>query len=163
MAKIVCLITSFKVNWDSITQSFFSISGRKEKSSPDFPIMLNLAFSQIMVVLKASSVSIVISLSGSFLTISRKILASNAIIPFSMISPSMTVSIPSSISLAVSLISPVLVSTRIHSRIDIVVLLGTALETVCTPFKRLDFEHTIFIMCIGSFLVYVQKFWAAIR
>jgi len=65
----------------------------------------------------------------------------------------MIVSIPSSISFAVSLISPFEASIRIHSRIDIVVLLGTALETVLTPFKRLDFEHMIF-MCITPFAVF---------
>ena len=94
------------------------------------------------------------SLSGSFLTISRKIFASKAIIPFSKISPSIIVSIPSSISFAVSLISPFDASIRIHSSIDIVVLLGTALETVFTPFKRFVFEHMIF-MCITPFAVIV--------
>ena len=52
---------------------------------------------------------------------------------------------PSSMSLAVSLISSPVVSTRIHSNIDMVVLLGTAFDTVCTPVNRLDFVHTIFI------------------
>ena len=94
------------------------------------PIILNFAFSQVIVVLKEESVSMVISLSGSFLTISENIFASNAIIPFSTTSPSMTVSIPISISLAVSLICPCVASIRIHSRIDMVVLLGTALETI---------------------------------
>jgi hypothetical protein len=36
-----------------------------------------------------------------------------------------------------------------------VVLLGTALETVFTPFKRFDFEHIIF-MCITPFAVFVK-------
>ena len=96
----------------------------------------------------------VTSLSGSFLTISRNILASSAMMPFSAISPSIMVSIPSSISFAVSLISPFDASIRIHSSIDIVVLLGTAFETVFTPFKRFDFEHMIF-MCITPFAVIV--------
>ena len=108
--------------------------------------MVNFAFSQVMTVLKEASVSMVISLSGSLRTISRNIFASRAIIPFSMICPSIVVSIPSSMSLAVSLISPLVASTKIHSRIDIVVLLGTALDTICTPFKRFAFEQTNF-MC----------------
>ena len=87
----------------------------------------------------------VMSLSGSFLTISRKIFASRAMMPFSMISPSITVSMPSSISLAVSLITPLEASTRMHSRIDMVVLLGTAFDTICNPLKRFDLEHTNFI------------------
>jgi len=67
----------------------------------------------------------------------------------------MIVSIPSSISFAVSLISPFVASIRIHSSIDIVVLLGTALETVLTPFKRFDLEQIIF-MCITPFAVFVM-------
>ena len=72
----------------------------------------------------------VIILSGSLRTISKKILASKAIIPFSTISPSMIVSIPSSISLAVNLISPLEASIKIHSKIGMVVLPGTALLTI---------------------------------
>ena len=84
-----------------------------------------------MIVLKLlSSFSIVTSLSGSFLTISDKSFASRAIIPFSIISPSITVSIPSSVSFAVNLILPEVVSIKIHSRIVMVVLLGTAFETI---------------------------------
>ena len=90
-------------------------------------------------------VSITTSLSGSFLTISEKILAFNAMIPLSKISPSIRVSIPSSISFAVNLITSVDASTKIHSKIGIVVLEGTALETILTPFTRLDFVHTILI------------------
>ena len=95
----------------------------------------------------------VTSLSGSLRTISEKILASRAIMPLSMISPSMIVSIPISISLAVSLISPAEASIRIHSRIAMVVLVGTALETMFTPFKRFAFEQIIFMFEIGSFLL----------
>ena len=107
--------------------------------------MVNFAFSHVMFVLREESVTIVISLSGSFLTISRKIFASSAICPFSRISPSTTVSIPSSISLARSFISLPVASIRIHSRIDIVVLLGTAFATIFTPFNRLDLLHINFI------------------
>ena len=96
-------------------------------------MILNFAFSQVMVVLKEESVSITTSLSGSFLTISEKTFASNAIIPLSSISPSIFVSIPSSISLAVNLISPAEASIKIHSKIAMVVLVGTALETMFTP------------------------------
>ena len=55
--------------------------------------------------------------------------------------PSITVSIPRSISFAVNVIIPFVASTRMHSRMDMVVLLGTALETVCRPLSRFDLEH----------------------
>ena len=71
-------------------------------------------------------------------------------IPFSTISPSIIVSIPNSISFAVSFICPLVASIRIHSNIDIVVLLGTAFETILTPLRRFDFEHINF-MCITPF------------
>ena len=87
----------------------------------------------------------IISLSGSFLTISANIFALRAKIPLSMISPSIDVSIPSSISLAVSLMTSVDASIKIHSRIGIVVFDGTALETILTPFARFCFVHMIFI------------------
>ena len=95
-------------------------------------------------------------MSGSFLTISKNNFASNAIIPFSIISPSMIVSIPSSVSLAVSVICPFVVFIRIHSRMDMVVLLGTALETILTPFNRFNLEHIIF-MWITPFAVKILK------
>ena len=94
----------------------------------------------------------VTSLSGSFLTISENTFASMATIPFSAIVPSTFVSIPSSISLAVNLISLVEASIRMHSRIDIVVLEGTALDTILTPFSRFAFEQVNF-MCITPFVV----------
>ena len=53
--------------------------------------------------------------------------------------------IPSSISLAVNLIISVVASIKIHSRIGIVVLEGTALETILTPLTRLDLLQVIFI------------------
>ena len=59
-------------------------------------------------------------------------------------------SIPNSISLAVNLISLVEASIRMHSRIDIVVLEGTALDTILTPFSRFAFEQVNF-MCITPF------------
>ena len=71
--------------------------------------------------------------------ISEKSLASSAIFPCSRISPSTFVSIPSSISLPVSLISPVLASIRIHSRMDMVVLEGTAFITILMPFTMASF------------------------
>ena len=43
------------------------------------------------------------------------------------------------------LISLVVASIRIHSRIGIVVLDGTALETILTPLTRLDLLQVIFI------------------
>ena len=60
----------------------FNIAGRYEKSSPDFPAILNLLFSHVIIDVKFESVSIVISLSGSFLTISEKIFAFIATFPF---------------------------------------------------------------------------------
>ena len=47
-------------------------------------------------------------------------------------------------------------SIRIHSRIGIVVLEGTALDTVLTPFARLALLQTIF-MCITPFEKMVGK------
>ena len=108
-------------------------------------MILNLAFSHDMTVLNEASVSIVTSLSGSFLTISEKILASRAIIPLSSIVPSMMVSIPSYISLAISLISFADASISIHSRIAIVVRVGTAFDTILTPFSKFAFEQISFI------------------
>ena len=49
--------------------------------------MLNFAFSQVIRAWLSDSVSIVTSLSGSFLTISEKIFAFRAIIPRSTMSP----------------------------------------------------------------------------
>ena len=85
-----------------------------------------------------------ISLSGSFLTISEKIFASMATLPFSIIST--MVSIPSSISLAVNLISFVVASIKIHSKMFIVVLAGTAFITMPTALARFVFEKTNFII-----------------
>ena len=87
--------------------------------------------------------------------ISEKILASMATIPFSRMVPSTMVSIPNSISFVVNLISLVDASIRIHSRMDIVVLEGTALREIFTLFKRLLLEQT---RCIkGSFPVEVEN------
>ena len=145
MEKIVCLITSFSVNWEITIASFFSMYGRYEKSSPDFPTILNFAFSQEITVLKEASVSIITSLSGSLRTISEKIFASSAITPRSAISPSTRVSIPSSISFAINLISFVEASIRIHSSIAIVVRVGTALDTIFTPRNKFDLEQISFM------------------
>ena len=108
--------------------------------------MVKLAFSHVITVLNFSSVDMVTSLSGSLRTMSEKNLASRAIIPLSSIFPSIIVSIPISISLALSLISLVEASIRIHSRIAIVVLVGTAFDTILTPFANSDFEQVIFIV-----------------
>ena len=88
----------------------------------------------------------VTSLSGSFLTISENTFASMATIPFSAIVPSTFVSIPSSISLAVNLISPSVASIRMHSRIDIVVFDDTAFITILIPVIKSDFLQTSFII-----------------
>ena len=114
-------------------------------------MMLNFDFSQVITVLKDASVSITTSLSGSLRTISEKIFASRAMIPFSMISPSIIVSIPSSMSFASNLISSVEASIRIHSKIAIVVLVGTAFDTILTPCNRFDFEQINFIVSVCSF------------
>ena len=102
--------------------------------------------------MKEASVSIMTSLSGSLRTISEKIFASNAITPLSSMVPSIFVSIPSSISLAINLISLAEASIKIHSRIAIVVLVGTAFETILTPRSKFDFEQINFILK-NSFLV----------
>ena len=93
----------------------------------------------------------VTSLSGSLRTISENTFASIATIPFSRISPSTIVSIPSSISFAVNLISLADASISMHSRMDIVVLEGTALETMLTPLRRFALEQINF-MCITPFV-----------
>ena len=62
----------------------------------------------------------------------------------------MIVSIPRSISFAVRVMTPFEASTIIHSRIDMVVLLETALDTICTPLSRLDFEQTNFYLSNGK-------------
>ena len=59
----------------------------------------------------------------------------SAIMPRSTISPSITVSMPSSISFAVSLISFADASIRMQLRIGMVVRDGTALDTMLTPFN----------------------------
>ena len=46
---------------------------------------------------------------------------------------------------------PVVASIKMHSKIAIVVLEGTALATILTPFKRLDLEQIIFMMWITPF------------
>ena len=94
----------------------------------------------------SSLTSITTSLSGSLRTISEKILASMAILPASIISPSTLVSIPNSISLAVNLISPSVASIRMHSRIDIVVFDDTAFITILIPVIKSDFLQTSFII-----------------
>ena len=70
------------VYWEIWIPSILSIAGRYEKSSPLLPRIVNFAFSQLIVTLILPSVfcdSIVTSLSGSFLMMSKKILASIAI------------------------------------------------------------------------------------
>ena len=88
-----------------------------------------------MVVLNLSSDSMVTTAFwlDTRLVISEKSFASRAIFPCSKISPFTVVSIPSSISLPVSLISPEEASIRIHSKIDMVVLEGTAFITILMP------------------------------
>ena len=136
---------SFNENWESVIKWFFSISGKATKSSPSLPAMLNFAFSHLISALLLLSVSMVTSLSGSFLIISENNFASKAIHPLSSTSPSMVVSIPRSISLAVNLMTPEVVSISMHSRIGIVVLAGTAFNTVFTPVSNADLLQMIFI------------------
>ncbi len=145
MENTVCLIISFKANWDKTRGFSFSISGRYGNSSPDLPDIENLAFSHTISVTKLLSAEIVTSFSGSLLMISEKTLAFRATVPFSMIFPLTRVSIPSSISFAISFIlSPVASITR-HSSMGMVVLTGTAFRTIFTLFNKSDFWQTIFI------------------
>ena len=111
-----------------------------------------------MTVLNDISVFMATSLSGSFLTISVSILASMATIPGSSISPSITVSIPNSVLFAVSFIPYPVASTRIHSSIAIVVFVGTAFDTVLTPFNNSDLEQVNFIMCINLLSAHIYKY-----
>ena len=108
--------------------------------------MLNLAFSHVMFALYSLSTSITTSLSGSFLIISENNLASIATLPGSIISPWTTVSMPSSISLAVILIFPSVASIRKHSNIDIVVFEDTAFIVMLTPESKSFFLQISFIV-----------------
>jgi len=47
--------------------------------------------------------------------------------------------------LAINFIIPSVQSIRIHSSIDIVVLFGTALDTICRPLTKLDLEQMNFM------------------
>ena len=85
-------------------------------------------------------------MSGDLLTISEKSFASIATLPFSMISPSTIVSIPSSMSLLVNLITLVVASINMHSKIFIVVRVGTAFITIPTALLSSLFENTSFII-----------------
>ena len=83
--------------------------------------------------------------------ISEKSFASRAIFPFSRIFPSTFVSIPSSISLAVSLISSEDASIKMHSKIGMVVLDGTAFKTMLIPLSNESFLNVSF-MAVDNFL-----------
>ena len=87
----------------------------------------------------------------SFLIISEKSLASRAIFPFSSMVPSTTVSMPSSMSLPVSLIWSVVASIRMHSKIGMVVLEETAFRTMLIPLSRSSFLNVSFINVDNSF------------
>ena len=92
------------------------------------------------------------SLSGSFRIISEKIFASSAMIPFCSMVPVTIVSIPSSMSFVVNLMMLEEASIRMHSKIGMVVLFGTALRAMFTLFDKFDFEQMIFIMWITPFV-----------
>ena len=70
----------------------------------------------------------------------------------------MIVSIPSYISFAVNLMTPSVVSIKIHSRIGIVVFPGTAFKTVLTPETRFDLLQMIFISLVSFMLINVNNF-----
>ncbi len=146
MEKIVCWMISFRPNSEICTGLPFSSVGRYEKSSPDLPMMWFLVFLQVIVVLKSFFVSMTTSLSGSSRTMSKKSFASRAMTPCSSISPSTAVSIPSSKSFAIMRMTSVFASIKMHSRIDMVVLLGTAFETMLIPRCRFALEQIIFML-----------------
>ena len=130
IAKIVWLIISFRVNWDTEIIFSLSIEGIGVKSSGSLVIISNLAWLlSIKSLLSSFNVSL-ISSPGSFLTISENIFALIAMQPISSISPLTIVSIANSISLAQNLIIPSVASTRIHSIIGIAVLVETAFITI---------------------------------
>ena len=148
MEKIVCEIIWRSMNWESDTDWFLSIFGSAVNSLPSRPAILNTEFSQVMIVLLRSSVSMVTSIpsaSGRRRMISEKIFASSATLPASMIVPLHTVWIPNSASLPTSSIFPLDASTRIHSRIDIVVFDGTALDTILIALIRSVFLNCSFM------------------
>ena len=70
--------------------------------------------------------------------------------------PSTPVSIPSSVSLAINLIFSVDASMRIHYRMDMVVLLGTALAAILTAAMSFVFSICNFIMNALSVLRHIS-------
>ena len=144
---------SLNVNCEIVINLDFSTTGRLEKSSPDFPAIVNNDFSHFIVVLKSSFVSICISLSGNLRTISDKSFASIATFPSSITVPSTYDSIPISMSFAVSLIFPFSASIKIHERIGCVVFVDTAFDTLLIPCINFPFIHEIFILFITPFPV----------
>ena len=77
-----------------------------------------------------------------------------AAIPEVSITPSITVSIPRSVSLAVSLISPPAALIRIYFKIGIVVFTGTARDTMPIPLVRDCLEQVIFIKYVSFFFMH---------
>ena len=159
MEKMVWRMVSLKVNWEITIGWCLWIIGMFGKSSPLLPTISNRAFSQVITACNLSEVSIVTSLFGSLLTTSCKKCASKAMIPLSSTLPSMTVSIAISISFATNFILSEEASIRMHSKIAMVVLLGTALETMLTPFDNSACEQTIFMLWKTPFpCLYINKY-----
>ena len=145
--NMICLTISLKVSMDISMGSSFSISGREVKSSPEFPFIERSIFcsSFLICMVKSSPTSIFISPSGIFLTASMNMPFSIAAIPAVSILPSTTVSIPRSESLAVKVIFPPDALISMNFCIGMVVLTGTAPETILIPLSTACLEAVIFI------------------
>ena len=87
----------------------------------------------------------------SFRILSENSLASRAIFPCSRISPSAFVSMPSSVSLPVRRMVSDSASMRMHWRMVMVVLEGTAFRTIFTAFSKFSFRNVSFMDVDNSF------------
>ena len=149
--KIVSSMMSFSVIWETTTGMPFSMMGMSTKSSPSLPAISKCALPEVILTCRFSVTAMFTSSSGSFRTISEKILASTATRPFSATSASTVVLTAISMSLAVSVTISYFASSRKHSRIGSDVLVGTAFMAVLMAATRLFFKNVRLSMISSSF------------
>ena len=137
----VCLITSFKLNCESLIKSSLSTCGIGINSTGSIPIILNTACSHLIVVLKSLSTSSSIkeSVFSNFLIISEKSFAFKTTPPGFTIIASTSVLIDSSVSVAskTTLLSAAVIS--IDSKITLEVLVDIAFITMLKAFTNCAF------------------------
>ena len=150
--KIVCLITSFRVNSENSNKIVLlycrQVGEIFSRLCCDIELRLLTGDHDLAVRVCLNRDIIVRKLSDDLGKIS---LAFSAMIPLSAISPSIVVSIPSSISLAVSFTTSVEASIRIHSRIGIVVFDGNCLGYDADSFCQIRFRANKFSFEDNSF------------